>query len=169
MDKRNVSLLSIFWRWLTAKDVSPDDVRPEVRIEVTAKFEREPITRAGTRRPGRFYVYVHRDRDGNIFYGGKGVDDRAWRFGRSGMWQSYVTDYSDGDYEVEIIEEQLSEESALAVEGELISRISKETGNRLINRIFDPPEVDREKKAVLETRERLNSERTDKIPGGRTR
>lgn len=151
-----MGILSIFRRWLAVSanhTVEPD---PEVKVEVTARFEREPISYAGARHPGQFYVYFHRDKEGNIFYVGKGVDDRAWRFGRGRIWEAYVDKYCGGEYDVEIVEEGLSEESALQVEAEHISRISKQTENRLVNRIFDPPDVDREKKALFENRQQIN-------------
>ena len=43
-----------------------------IRVEVHASFDDQPISRTGEKQPGDFYVYVHRDIEGHIFYVGKG-------------------------------------------------------------------------------------------------
>lgn len=76
----------------------------------------------------RFYVYVHKDIHGNIFYVGKGSGRRAWSKSRDEIWRKYV-DRIGGNYEVEIIQSDLTEQRALDKEWSLISQI----GEQLVN------------------------------------
>ena len=72
----------------------------------------------------RFYVYVHKDMNGNIFYVGKGTRDRAWKSkdrARHHVWHRYIKKLN-GKYEIEIVKEGLEEEKALALEEELIEK-----------------------------------------------
>lgn len=77
----------------------------------------------------RFYVYIHRDKSGAIFYVGKGTGNRAWSKDRDDIWKRYVAERSDGVYTVEIYRDNLSEEAALNIEWRLIS----EFGSQLTN------------------------------------
>lgn len=64
-----------------------------------------------------YYVYVHKDNNGNIFYVGKGRNKRAWsKTDRSKGWK----EISDLGYSVEIHLSNLSEKEALLKENELI-------------------------------------------------
>lgn len=76
-----------------------------------------------------FYVYLHRDDRGNIFYVGKGTGRRAWSKDRHSVWNKYVQERLGGKYKVEIYEEDLSEQEAEQIEGALIARL----GNQLVN------------------------------------
>lgn len=68
----------------------------------------------------RFYVYVHRRNDNNIvFYVGKGTGRRAYRTRTSGNHRE-VTELAGG-YQVEILEDNLTEQEALAKEAEFIT------------------------------------------------
>lgn len=82
-----------------------------------------------TNKERRFYVYVHRDPQGSIFYVGKGTDDRAWSTHRDEVWQRYVSDRLGGRYTVEIVASDLSEDEALEREDELIAK----HGRHLVN------------------------------------
>ncbi len=76
-----------------------------------------------------FYVYVHRDPQGRVFYVGKGKEDRAWEIGgHNDLWRLYV-DRFDGAYDVEIIETGLSEDEALWLEEDVM----KQYGGQLVN------------------------------------
>lgn len=79
--------------------------------------------------PDAFYVYVHRDRAGNIFYVGKGSGRRAWSGDRHGIWEKYVREHLGGDYTVEIVEDSLSEDDALAIEARLMTEYRKQLVN----------------------------------------
>jgi len=83
------------------------------------------------RKVGRrdFYVYVHRDRNGQVFYVGKGTGRRAWSKDRNALWHRYVETRSGGEYTVEILREGLPEREAEQFESELIM----EHGEHLVN------------------------------------
>lgn len=66
-------------------------------------------TKEGNRERRDFYVYVHRDQRGSIFYVGKGKGDRAWSTDRHPIWHRYVETRLGGHYSVEIIEKNLTE------------------------------------------------------------
>lgn len=157
-----------FWKaiWNVFLGREPDEIfdqksnTSDIRVEVRSSFDDRPISHAGKRQPGDFYVYVHRDIEGQVFYVGKGIGNRAYEPGRGALWDAYLREYSGGQYEVEIIEKGLSEDSALAVEAEHISRISRNPNN-LVNRVFDPPDSDQEQRSEFLKRLRLNSEATD--------
>lgn len=70
----------------------------------------------------KFYVYTHTDKDGDVFYVGKGKGDRAWKKNeRHELWQKYLENIG-GEYTVTIVEKDLDEESALSLENRLISQ-----------------------------------------------
>ena len=61
-----------------------------------------------------FYVYIHKDPEGNVFYVGKGKDNRAFRpTGRPQAWRDIT---ATTKYSVEFIETGLTEEAAFALE-----------------------------------------------------
>jgi hypothetical protein len=76
-----------------------------------------------------FYVYVHRDRKGQVFYVGKGTGRRAWSKDRDVLWHRYIETRSGGEYSVEIVREGLLEREAEELESELIT----EHGEHLVN------------------------------------
>jgi hypothetical protein len=79
--------------------------------------------------PRDYYVYVHKDQHGNVFYIGKGTGKRAWSKERDDVWQRYVKEKIGGRYEVEIVEKELSEDEAVQLENFIMQRY----GNRLLN------------------------------------
>lgn len=70
---------------------------------------------------GRYYVYVHKNLQGTVFYVGKGTGDRAWSKERGSDWKYYVEHILGGKYDVEIIRDQISEEDAIQVEDALLA------------------------------------------------
>jgi len=79
---------------------------------------------------GRFYVYLHKTRNNVPFYVGKGTGDRAWSLDRDPAWNHYVTNRLGGQFEVEIVANDLSEAQALDIEDDWMRRL----GSTLINR-----------------------------------
>lgn len=79
---------------------------------------------------GTFYVYVHRDRGGTIFYVGKGTGDRAWSRDREALWTRYINTRSDGIFSAEIVESNLSEAQALVREDQLMRTLASQVVNR---------------------------------------
>ncbi len=76
-----------------------------------------------------FYVYGHFDKNGNIFYVGKGTERRAWSKDRHSVWVYYVEKCLLNEYTVEIIKNELTESEALLMEKKLISQYGKELIN----------------------------------------
>jgi len=76
-----------------------------------------------------FYVYVHKDKSNDVpFYVGKGRGKRAYSESRrTRAWSEKVAGLQNG-YEVGIVAEDLSEEEAFDLEGDLIGKYG-----RLIN------------------------------------
>jgi hypothetical protein len=83
-------------------------------------------------KPRRSYVYAHTDSDGSVFYIGKGVGRRAWAKDdkrRHYYWHRYIEINLDGDYSIEILNDNLSNDQAENIEQEWISYY----GDKLIN------------------------------------
>jgi hypothetical protein len=76
-----------------------------------------------------WYVYFHRDMEGRIFYVGKGTGHRAWSRERHPAWHRYVDERLGGQFSVEILRGDLTDEQAQDLEAELISRY----GSQLVN------------------------------------
>jgi len=77
----------------------------------------------------KFYVYVHKDMDGNVFYVGKGTRRRAWDTGeRHILWRHYV-ERLNGKFEVEIVADGLQEDEAAYLEQDLMAKY----GGQLVN------------------------------------
>lgn len=82
-------------------------------------------------KPGKFYVYTHKDKDGVVFYVGKGSGDRAHSRERPPEWLEYLDKRSDGKFSVEIVREGISEENALEIE----DAVMKMHGGTIVNRV----------------------------------
>ena len=90
-------------------------------------------------KPGKFYVYTHKDKDGTVFYVGKGTGNRTHSQERSSEWLEYVDKRSDGKFSVEIVRDGISEEDALEIE----DAVMKMHGGTIVNRVnphapYDP-------------------------------
>lgn len=77
-----------------------------------------------------YYVYIHKDVDGNAFYVGKGIGDRAWSRDRELHWLHYVDRHLNGRFDVELVATCLSEQRAIEIEAQWMARL----GDALINR-----------------------------------
>jgi hypothetical protein len=84
-----------------------------------------------TCKPGRFYVYVHRDAAGNVFYVGKGTGVRAHSRDRPPEWEEYVAKKSGGAFTVEMVRKGISEEDALMVEDAAMAQHASTIINRV--------------------------------------
>lgn len=83
--------------------------------------------------PTNYYVYLHkRKTDLEIFYIGKGIGRRAWaKSGRNSWWKRIVEKH---DYNVEIYQDNLSNEEALKLECKLTLELK---GNsKLVNMVL---------------------------------
>ena len=68
-----------------------------------------------------YYVYLHKTKNGIPFYVGKGKGYRAWSKTRNNSWKEFVN--TIGEYDVEIVNDKLSEQQSLDIEQNLISDI----------------------------------------------
>ena len=73
-----------------------------------------------------YYVYLHKDRKaGEVFYVGKGQEQRAWQdTGRNDLWNNKVSALVNG-WEVEIVQQDLTENEAFALEAELVNKYGR--------------------------------------------
>ena len=83
----------------------------------------------GAPRQRNYYVYVHKDEDGKVFYVGKGTGKRAWSQDRDTVWHRHVKERLGGRYNVEIVKNELDEDEALLMENEVMLA----HGDRLLN------------------------------------
>jgi len=79
---------------------------------------------------GLYYVYVHKGLDGTVFYIGKGTGNRAFSKDRQPEWYYYVEKILNNQYDVEIVEDGISEEEALRIEDALIAEHAATVINR---------------------------------------
>lgn len=80
-----------------------------------------PQSDANQENPKGFYVYVHCDAQGKIFYVGKGTGKRAWSKDRHPLWVRYVEKHLGGKYEIRILADKLSEEESEVIEAEFMA------------------------------------------------
>lgn len=81
-------------------------------------------------KPGKFFVYTHKDKDGTVFYVGKGTGDRAHSRERAPEWLEYLDKKSGGKFSVEIVRDGISEEDALEIEDAVMKMHSGTIVNR---------------------------------------
>jgi len=75
-----------------------------------------------------FYVYLHVDPEGDVFYVGKGNGNRAWSKNRHPLWTKYVDNFG-GKFDVKIYMDNLTEDEAIYLENGLM----KQYGGQLVN------------------------------------
>ncbi len=103
-----------------------------IALTISDNLENEklrPSKGVDQKHPRHHYVYAHMDKDGQIFYIGKGVRDRAWAKDRHPLWHRYVNKHLDGNYNVIILNDNMSSEEAENLETEWISQ----GGDKLVN------------------------------------
>lgn len=80
--------------------------------------------------PKSSYVYGHYDEQGRIFYVGKGVRKRAWdKENRHPLWERYVAKNLNGNYQIRIIEDDLTNEDAEYLEDQIMRDFSEQLIN----------------------------------------
>jgi hypothetical protein len=84
----------------------------------------KPAADASQEKPRRSYVYAHMDSAGKIFYVGKGKARRAWSTDRHPLWHRYVEKHLGGNYQVRILQDNLSAGQAEEVEAEWMAQCS---------------------------------------------
>lgn len=92
-------------------------------------------------KPRKSYVYAHVTPDGNYFYIGKGIGDRARSQERHPLWHRYVSTRLNGQFTIVILEDNLSPEEAEELESEWIAQ----EGESLVNWINGGRQIDYEK------------------------
>jgi hypothetical protein len=113
----------------------------------------EPSPDADQDHPRRYYIYAHLDSAGEIFYIGKGTGRRAWSPDRHPLWSRYVEKHLGGEYQVRILQDNLSPGEAEELEAAWIDQYS----DRVVNWINMGREID------LETLDRRNALRTGNL------
>ena len=104
----------------------------------------EPAADADQIHPRRYYVYVHLDSSGQIFYVGKGTGRRAWSTDRHPLWVRYVEKHLNGEYQVRILRDNLSAEDVEEVEAEWIAQCAHTVVNWInMGRKLDIEALDR--------------------------
>ncbi len=88
-----------------------------------------PAADANQESPRRSYVYAHTDSAGKIFYVGKGERRRAWSTDRHPLWRRYVEKHLRGNYQVRILQDDLSAGQAEEVEAAWIAQCSDDLVN----------------------------------------
>lgn len=78
--------------------------------DVSARLERNPD--AHQKQPRCNYVYAHLDERGTPFYIGRGVGRSAWNHDRHPLWHRYVEKHLKGNYQVVVLEDNLTHEQA---------------------------------------------------------
>ena len=106
----------------------------------------KPAADANQGNPRRNYVYAHVDGTGQIFYVGMGKGTRAWSTDRHLFWHRYVEKHLGGNYQVRILQDNLSADEAEELEGELIFHCAETLVNWDSARPYDDEALDRHHK-----------------------
>ena len=116
-----------------------EGLSPKLGMQVRSVFDNLRLAHAtlGESIVGRrdFYVYVHKDLEGKIFYVGKGTGKRATAQARNAYWKQYVEEHLGGKFEVEVVKTGLTEYESEESERDLIAQygdalVNMQTGER---------------------------------------
>lgn len=115
-------------------DVVLVEAEQKIPVNATIRFGGDAQKAAGMLADGKpttgkHYVYCHKGPEGEIFYVGKGVGDRAYSKDRMPHWHHYVKTRCGGQYTVEIVRRFQSDEAALDFENDLMALY----GDHLVN------------------------------------
>jgi hypothetical protein len=103
----------------------------------------EPAADADQKNPRRSYVYAHMTNSGKIFYVGRGEGRRAWSTDRHPLWRRYVEKHLGGNYQVRILQDNLSAAEAERAEAGWIAQCSDDLVNWInMGRVFDSKALD---------------------------
>jgi hypothetical protein len=80
---------------------------------------------------GEHYVYLHRAPNDDVFYVGKGKNNRAYSKDRDPLWHHYLNTRCGGVHEVEIVKRFATEDDALELESDLIALFGESTVNAI--------------------------------------
>jgi tetratricopeptide (TPR) repeat protein len=80
---------------------------------------------------GEHYVYLHRAPNDDVFYVGKGKNNRAFSRDRDPIWHHFVNTRCDGNHHVEIVKRFATEDEALELESDLIALFGENTVNAI--------------------------------------
>ena len=117
------------WRQVAAVDIEQPKAQMSAAQIDGRLAEPEAHSESQPAEIGRFYVYVHRDSLGQIFYVGKGTGNRAWSEERHPLWHKYVEERSDGKFTVQIVSYHEGSDEAEDVEASLISQYGRQIVN----------------------------------------
>ena len=75
------------------------------------------------------YIYAHVDASGQIFYVGRGAGRRAWSSERHPLWHRYVQKHLGGQYKVQILRDNLTDQETEELEAAWIDQCSRHIVN----------------------------------------
>jgi hypothetical protein len=118
----------------------PDQIQVKITIKLTVRGAElrigdaeatalKPDPKANQENPRGNYVYAHLDASGKIFYVGKGTGRRAWSAERHPLWHRYVRTRLTGQYQVQILQDNLTTEESERVEAAWIDQTSDQIVN----------------------------------------
>jgi hypothetical protein len=101
----------------------------ELRIAEAQTNLLKPDPDANQENPRENYVYAHLDSVGEIFYVGRGLGRRAWSAERHPLWHRYVQKHLGGQFQVRILQDNLSSEESEHIESAWIDQCSRHIVN----------------------------------------
>jgi len=114
-----IAVLFLFIRNLTKKNIFRE---PKKNLKVSENKSFSLLDKYGQcnqENPQGYYVYAHFNKD-KPFYIGKGIKRRAWSGKRHLYWRHYVDNYLNGEYQVIILEDNMTDDDAQYLEDKLM-------------------------------------------------
>jgi len=106
---------------------------------------------------GSFCVYVHKNKNGEIFYVAIDKVDRSWSIKRPFYWQEYIESELKNNYSEEILKTNISEPSALEIKNRVLELYADDLINTVnFNRTFNLEIFEIYRKALDEHTNLLN-------------